>query len=59
MIYKKLPAHSEMSKLYSDKVKLDKEDYGSDTITRALDRYLSVIQTVRNLTEIALAFRIP
>ena len=59
MIYRKLPAHSEISKLYSDKVKLDKEDYGFDTITRALDRYLSVIQTVRNLTERALAFRIP
>jgi hypothetical protein len=59
MIYKKLPAHSEMSKLYSDKAKLDKEDNGPDTITRALDRYLSVIQTVRNLTERALAFRIP
>jgi hypothetical protein len=59
MIYKKLPAHSEMSKLYSDKTKLDTADNGSDNITRALDRYLSVIQTVRNLTEKALAFRIP
>jgi hypothetical protein len=59
MIYKKLPAHSEMSKLYSDKTKLDTSDNGPDTITRALDRYLSVKQTVRNLTEKALAFHIP
>ena len=59
MIYKKLPAHSEMSKLYSDKTKLDIQDNGPDNITRALDRYLSVIQTVRNLTEKALAFHIP
>ena len=59
MIYKKLPAQSEMSRLYSDKTKLDTADNGPDNITRALDRYLSVIQTVRNLTEKVLAFRIP
>jgi hypothetical protein len=51
MIYKKLPAHSEMSKLYSDKTKSDIAQNGPDDIIRALDRYLSVIQTVRNLTE--------
>ena len=58
LIYKKLPAHTEMHKLYTDKTKIDVEEYGSDTITRALDRYLSAIQTVRNITEKAKAYRI-
>lgn len=58
LIYKKLPAHTEMHKLYTDKTKTDVHENGPDTITRALDRYLSVIQTVRNITEKAKAYRI-
>ena len=50
-IYEKLPRHIEMHKLYTDKTKIDIDENGPDTITRALDRYLSVIQTVRNITE--------
>ena len=55
LIYKKLPGHTEMHKLYTDKTKIDIDENGPDTITRALDRYLSVIQTVRNITEKAKA----
>ena len=58
LIYKKLPGHTEMHKLYTDKTKNDIDDNGPDTITRALDRYLSVIQRVRNITEKAKAYRI-
>ena len=58
LIYKKLPGHTEMHKLYTDKTKSDTTLNGPDTITRALNRYLSVIQTVRNLTEKARAYRI-
>ena len=58
LIYKKLPGHTEMHKLYTDKTKIDIDKNGPDTITKALDRYLSVIQTVRNITEKAKAYRI-
>ena len=58
LIYKKLPGHTEMHKLYTDETKIDIDENGPDTITRALDRYLSVIQTVRNITEKAKAYRI-
>ena len=53
-----LPIYTEMHKLYTDKTKNDIDDNGPDTITRALDRYLSVIQTVRNILEKAKAYRI-
>ena len=65
LIYKKLPGHTEMHKLYTDKTKTDIDENGPDTIIRlegtqraTLDRYLSVIQTVRNITEKAKAYRI-
>ena len=41
LIYKKLPGHTKMHKLYTDKTKIDIDDNGPDTITRARDRYLS------------------
>ena len=47
-----------MHKVYTDTTKNDIDENGPDTITRALDRYLSVIQTVRNITEKAKAYRI-
>ena len=55
LIYKKLPGHTEMHKLYADKSKIDIDENGPDTLTRALDRYLSVIQAVGNITEKAKA----
>ena len=55
LLYKKLPAHSEMNKLYTDKVKLLTQAGHKDTIDGALDRYISVIQMVRQLISDAAA----
>ena len=57
MIYRKLPAASEINKLYTDKTKLEIKG-NTDTIVKALNRYLSVITTVRLITEKAAAHAI-
>ena len=58
MIYRKLPAHSELEKVYKDKTATHTASYGKDTIIKALDRYLSAIQAVREILEKAKDFQV-
>ena len=53
-IYRKLPNHSEINKIYTDKTKKETE-HEPDTVEMALDRYLSCIQDVRIIIESARA----
>ena len=58
MIYRKLPAHSELEKLYKDKTASHITLHGKDTIVKALDRFLSAIQAVREILDKAKAFQV-